>query len=162
MRCRTFWGADWYLENVSSYLTYRSSIYTEWDFLAEVSRRSGCGILLDVNNVYVSARNHGFDPRVYLEAIPASAVAQIHLAGHTDCGTHLFDTHSREVCNEVWDLFDSVISRMPHVPVLIEWDEDIPAFQRLEQEAVHAAAIRDRHVADAPMDSSPPAARVRP
>jgi uncharacterized protein (UPF0276 family) len=129
------------LENVSSYLTWAASTWREEDFLVEVSRRSGCGILLDVNNVYVSARNHGFDARAYLDAIPAEAVAQIHLAGHTDMGSHLFDTHSAPVCDEVWDLFAHAIGRMADVPVLIEWDEDIPAFARLEAEAEAADRI---------------------
>ncbi len=138
-------GRTFVLENASSYLTYATSTYTEWDFLVEVVRRSGCRLLLDVNNVYVSARNHGFDARTYLDAIPSEAVAQIHLAGHTDCGTHLFDTHSTRVCDEVWDLFDYVIRRLPEVPVLIEWDDDIPPFAVLEEEAAKAAAICYRH-----------------
>ncbi|HYC00799.1 MAG TPA: DUF692 domain-containing protein [Candidatus Limnocylindrales bacterium] len=138
-------GRSIVLENVSSYLTYASSTWTEWDFLAEVARRSGCGILLDVNNVYVSARNHGFDARAYLDAIPPASVAQIHLAGHTDMQAYLFDTHSRPVCAEVWELFDHVIARLPGVPVLIEWDDDIPEFPALEAEAQRAAAIARRH-----------------
>jgi uncharacterized protein (UPF0276 family) len=129
------------LENVSSYLTWSASTWREEDFLVEVARRSGCGILLDVNNVYVSARNHGFDARAYLDSIPADLVAQIHLAGHTDMGTHLFDTHSAPVCDEVWDLFAHTVARMPGVPVLIEWDEDIPEFSRLEEEAAAADRI---------------------
>ncbi|HYC55599.1 MAG TPA: DUF692 domain-containing protein [Candidatus Binatia bacterium] len=132
------------LENVSSYLTYASSTMTEWDFLTQVARRCGCGILLDVNNVFVSARNHGFDARTYLDSIPAESVAQIHLAGHTDMGTHLFDTHSRPVCEEVWELFDHVVARLPGVPVLIEWDDDIPDFPVLEAEAQRAATIASR------------------
>lgn len=129
------------LENVSSYLTYEQSTYSEWDFLVEVSRRSGAGILFDINNVYVSARNHGFEACEYVDAVPADLVGQIHLAGHTDLGTHLFDTHSRPVCDEVWALFERAIGRMNGVPVLIEWDEDIPAFEVLESEAVRAREI---------------------
>lgn len=129
------------LENVSSYLTWAHSTWREEDFLVEVARRSGCRILLDVNNVYVSACNHGFDARSYLDAIPADLVAQVHLAGHTDLGTHLFDTHSAPVCDEVWDLFAHAIVRLPGVPVLIEWDEDIPSFERLELEASTAARV---------------------
>ena len=134
-------GRSIVLENVSSYLTWASSTLSEHDFLVEVARRSGCRILLDVNNVYVSARNHGFDAGTYLDAIPADLVAQIHLAGHTDLGTHLFDTHSAPVCDDVWDLFADVIARMPGVPVLIEWDAEIPAFERLEAEAATAARV---------------------
>lgn len=130
------------IENVSSYLTYPESEMTEWEFLAELSRRTGCGILLDINNIYVSAKNHGFDPLDYLNGAPAQAVGQIHLAGHTDMGTHLFDTHSRPVCTEVWDLFALASRRLPAgTPVLIEWDENIPPWQRLEAEAVKAAKV---------------------
>jgi uncharacterized protein (UPF0276 family) len=149
------------LENVSSYLTWQSSTWREEEFLVEVARRSGCGILLDVNNVYVSARNHGFDARAYLDAIPAQHVAQIHLAGHTDMGTHLFDTHSAPVCGDVWDLYAHTIARMPGVPVLIEWDEDIPAFERLEEEAAAADRIaRAAHAATGakPVDGGKPSA----
>ncbi len=138
---QTALGRRLVLENVSSYLTWADSTWTEEDFLVEVARRSGCGILLDVNNVYVSARNHGFDARAYLDAIPAALVAQIHLAGHTDMGTHLFDTHSAPVCDDVWELFAHTVARMPGVPVLIEWDEDIPGFSRLEAEAEAADRI---------------------
>ncbi len=134
------------LENVSSYLTYEQSVYEEWDFVVEIAKRSGCKILFDINNVYVSARNHGFSAERYVDAIPAAHVGQIHLAGHTDLGTHLFDTHSRPVCAEVWGLYRRAIARMPEVPVLIEWDEDIPAFERLEAEAVHAREVLNETV----------------
>jgi len=134
-------GRSIVLENVSSYLTWAASTRREEDFLVEVARRSGCKILLDVNNVYVSARNHRFCAREYLDAIPAEYVAQIHLAGHTDLGTHLFDTHSAPVCDDVWELFSHTIARLPGVPVLIEWDSEIPPFERLEAEAVTAAGV---------------------
>jgi uncharacterized protein (UPF0276 family) len=145
---QTALGRRLVLENVSSYLTWAASTWREEDFLVEVARRSGCGILLDVNNVYVSARNHGFDARAYLDAIPADLVAQIHLAGHTDMGTHLFDTHSAPVSGDVWDLFAHTIARMPGVPVLIEWDEDVPEFARLEEEAAAADRIAKAARAD--------------
>jgi uncharacterized protein len=131
------------LENVSSYLTWRTSTHSEHDFLVEVARRSGARILLDINNVFVSARNHGFDARAYLDAVPADLVAQVHLAGHTDLGTHLFDTHSAPVADEVWELYAQTIARMPGVPVLIEWDAEIPPFERLEAEAATAARIAE-------------------
>jgi uncharacterized protein (UPF0276 family) len=134
-------GRPLVLENVSSYLTWAGSTWSEQDFLVEVARRSGCRILLDVNNVHVSARNHGFDARAYLDAIPAELVAQLHLAGHSDLGTHLFDTHSAPVCDDVWDLFAHTIARLPGVPVLIEWDEEIPPFERLEAEAQTASRV---------------------
>jgi len=129
------------LENVSSYLTYKRSTYHEWEFLVQVARRSGAKILFDVNNIFVSAHNHGFDACEYVDAVPADLVGQIHLAGHTDMGTHLFDTHSCPVCDEVWQLFRRTIARMPGVPVLIEWDEDIPSFDVLEAEAVKAREV---------------------
>lgn len=134
-------GRRFVLENVSSYLTWAQSTWCEEDFLVEVARRSGCAILLDINNVYVSARNHRFDARAYLDAIPSDIVAQVHLAGHTDLGTHLFDTHSVPVCDDVWELFAHTIVRLPGIPVLIEWDAEIPEFARLEAEAATAAAV---------------------
>lgn len=142
-------GRSLVLENVSSYLTWTDSTWKEEDFLVEVARRSGCRILLDINNVYVSARNHGFDARAYLDAIPSSLVAQVHLAGHTDMGTHLFDTHSAPVCDAVWDLYAQTIVRLPEVPVLIEWDAEIPPFERLEEEAAKAAAVASAACANA-------------
>jgi uncharacterized protein (UPF0276 family) len=139
------------LENVSSYLSYRESEMSEWEFLAAVARRAGCGILLDVNNVYVSAANHGFAPETYVDSIPAELIAQIHLGGYSDMGTFLFDTHSRAPTDPVWDLYRRVIGRKPQVPVLIEWDEDVPEWAGLEAQAVKAAKIaeeeRDRQPA---------------
>ncbi|MFT4571859.1 MAG: hypothetical protein ACI8TX_002745 [Hyphomicrobiaceae bacterium] len=136
------------LENVSSYLTWNQSTLGEAEFLVEVTRRTGCKVLLDVNNIFVTSRNHGLDALSYLDSIPADCVAQIHLAGHTDMGTHLFDTHNDYVCDEVWELFDRVIARLPKVPVLIEWDDDIPEFPILAAEAEKAARIRERHHPD--------------
>lgn len=130
------------LENVSSYLSYPHSEMPEWEFLAELSARSGCGILLDVNNVFVSARNHGFDPRAYLAGIRPEAVGQVHLAGHDDMGDYLFDTHAKPVHPEVWELFASAARRLPaRTPVMIEWDEDIPDWDRLEAEALRAKEV---------------------
>lgn len=135
------------LENVSTYLTFAGSTMDEWEFLAELAVRADCGVLLDVNNVYVSAQNHGFDPITYLDAIPTDRVWQIHLAGHTDCETHLLDTHSRPVCNEVWDLYRHAVSRFGAVATLVEWDEDIPEWETLERESElarsHAKQVLD-------------------
>jgi uncharacterized protein (UPF0276 family) len=128
-------GRQILIENVSSYLQYRHSTLPEWDFLAEVARGSGCGILLDVNNVYVSAVNHGFDPQRYLDAIPPSAVAEIHLAGFDRSDELLIDTHGRAVAAPVWALYRSALARFGRVPTLIEWDTDIPALQVLLDEA---------------------------
>lgn len=130
------------LENVSSYMTYRDSTMSEWEFLAEVAERADCGILLDCNNVYVSAFNHGFDPRAYIDAVPADRVVQMHLAGHTDKGRYLLDTHSDHVKDEVWDLYRRAIARCGAVSTLVEWDDDIPEWDVLAAEAAKARAAR--------------------
>jgi uncharacterized protein (UPF0276 family) len=129
------------LENVSSYVTFHASAMPEWEFLAEVARRSGCGILLDVNNIYVSARNHGFDPRAYLAGIPVEKVWQFHLAGHSDKGSFLLDTHDHPVADAVWDLYGDAVRRFGAVSTLIEWDDNIPTFDRLEAESERARAL---------------------
>lgn len=129
------------LENVSTYVTFKHSTMPEWDFLAEVARLSGCGILLDINNLYVNSFNHKFDPMNYLNAIPAEKVGQIHLAGHTDRGDFLFDTHSRPVIDKVWALYEEALKRFGQVSTLIEWDEDIPEFEELQREVEKAKAI---------------------
>lgn len=131
------------LENASSYLEYCESTMTEHDFLAEVAERADCGILLDVNNVFVSAYNHGFDANRYIDAIPSDRVIQIHLAGHADKRTHLLDTHSDHVCAEVWQLYRRAIRRCGAVSTLVEWDEDIPTWDVLASEAEAARAARD-------------------
>ena len=135
------------LENVSTYLTFAGSTLTEWEFLAQVAVRADCGILLDINNVYVSAANHGFDPKKYLEALPAERIWQMHLAGHTDRGTHLLDSHSRRVCNEVWDLYRFATRRIGAVSTLVEWDEDIPDWDTLEAECLRARAAQQASLA---------------
>lgn len=129
------------LENVSSYVTFHASAMPEWEFLAEVARRSGCGILLDVNNIYVSARNHGFDPRAYLAGIPVDKVWQFHLAGHSDKGSFLLDTHDHPVTDAVWDLYGDAVRRFGAVSTLVEWDDDIPTFERLEEESERARTL---------------------
>jgi uncharacterized protein (UPF0276 family) len=129
------------LENPSSYLTFKNSTYTEWDFLRILAERSGAKILLDINNIYVSASNHGFDPYVYLNAIPSDLVAQIHLAGFTDMGTYLFDTHSKPVYKNVWQMFTHYIKCAPSIPFMIEWDDDIPDLNGLEEELSKAVEI---------------------
>jgi uncharacterized protein (UPF0276 family) len=140
-RAQDVLGRQIALENVSSYLTYRDSTMTEWDFVVAVARRAGCKILLDVNNAYVSATNHAFAPETYVDAIPAELVAQIHLGGYSDMGNFLFDTHSRAPTDPVWELYRRVIGRMPKTPVLVEWDEDVPSWDGLEAQAVKAARI---------------------
>jgi uncharacterized protein (UPF0276 family) len=136
-----FLGRRMLVENISSYLQFSHSTIPEWDFVAEISRRAGCGILLDVNNIYVSASNHRFDPLQYLRAIPAQAVGEIHLAGHESKGGTLIDTHSRPVCDAVWVLYREALDRFGAVPALIEWDNDIPELRVLVGEAHKADAI---------------------
>jgi uncharacterized protein len=134
-------GRQILLENVSSYLEYQASTLTEWDFLAEVARRADCGILLDVNNIYVSAKNHRFDPRLFLDGIPVDRVGQIHLAGHRDEGAYLFDTHDHPVCDAVWELYDATVRRFGAVSTLIEWDDQIPPLPRLLAESRRAQEV---------------------
>ena len=136
-------GRQMLVENVSSYLQYRHSTIPEWEFLAEISRRSGCGILLDVNNIYVNAQNHGFDPLRYLNAIPPKAVQEIHLAGFDSNGECLIDTHGTPVCEVVWKLYEKALARLGRVATLIEWDTDIPPLEILLAEASKAAAIME-------------------
>ncbi|EYF01529.1 MNIO family bufferin maturase [Chondromyces apiculatus] len=131
------------LENVSSYLTYTASTMTEWEFLSGVVEEADCGLLLDVNNIYVSGYNHGFDGATYVDAIPAHRVVQIHLAGHTNYGKYIIDTHSDPVIEPVWELYRRACARLGPVSTLIEWDEDIPSFEALLAEADKARAIRD-------------------
>ena len=135
------------LENASTYLRFAGSTMPEWEFLAEVAHRADCGILLDVNNVFVSAVNHGFDPKKYLEAVPAERVWEIHLAGHTDRGSHLLDTHGKRVCDEVWELYRFASRRIGAVASLVEWDEDIPDWETLEAESLRAREARRRALA---------------
>jgi uncharacterized protein (UPF0276 family) len=142
---QTTLGCPMLLENVSTYLRLPQSTMSEWDFLIAVAKQSGCRLLLDINNLYVNSRNHHFDPNDFLDAMPPELIGQIHLAGYTDMETYLFDTHSKPVYPEVWDLFSRFIARAPHVPILIEWDEDIPDFSRLEEEALSAVHIWNHH-----------------
>jgi len=129
------------VENVSSYLRYRHSAIPEWEFVAEVAQRTGCGLLLDINNVYVNSVNHGFDAREYLAAVPAAAVQEIHLAGFETTPQLLIDTHGHPVCEAVWTLYRETVARIGPRPTLIEWDTDIPALAVLLAEAHHAGAI---------------------
>jgi hypothetical protein len=131
------------LENVSSYLTYTASEMTEWAFVTAVAEEADCALLLDVNNIYVSAYNHGFDPNTYVDGIPAERVVQIHLAGHTNHGKYILDTHSDHVVDPVWDLYRRALRRTGGVSTLIEWDEDIPPWDVLAAEASKARAIRE-------------------
>jgi uncharacterized protein len=119
------------LENVSTYVQFNNSEMTEWEFLSELSRRSGCWLLFDVNNVYVSAFNHGYDPHTFLEGIPADRVVQFHMAGHSHMGTHIIDTHDHPVCEDVWDLYIAALKRFGRVSTMIERDDNIPPLDEL-------------------------------
>ncbi|MEO8846160.1 MAG: DUF692 domain-containing protein, partial [Kofleriaceae bacterium] len=129
------------LENPSSYVTFAASDIAEPEFLAEIARRADCGILLDVNNVYVSSMNHGWDPHAYLAALPAERVGQIHLAGHADHGTHLLDSHDQPVCEAVWDLYGEAVARFGAIATMIERDDHIPPLTDLVEELDRARAI---------------------
>jgi uncharacterized protein (UPF0276 family) len=135
-------GAPLVLENPSTYVEFATSTLTEWDFLAALCVRTGCGLLLDVNNVYVSSRNHGFDPLTYLDALPMERVVQFHVAGHTDNGTHVVDTHIGPVVRPVWDLLREATRRGADASILLEWDAEIPTFDVVHREARRAL----RHV----------------
>ena len=132
------------VENVSSYARFASDEMSEWEFLVAVAETADCGILLDVNNVFVNACNHGFDAREYLAAIPPERVFQIHLAGHSLAGPLRIDTHDAPVCEEVWDLFAETIARTGPVSTSIEWDDHIPPLAELESICARARALIDR------------------
>ena len=139
------------VENPSSYLCYTHSTIPEWEFVAEVAQRTGCGILCDVNNIYVSACNHGWDAVAYLDALPAQAIGEIHLAGHAmkqiEGGqTLLIDDHGSRVAPEVWALYVRALTRFGRVPTLIEWDNNLPSLDVLLAEADQAGALLDHAV----------------
>jgi hypothetical protein len=134
-------GRQILLENVSSYLTYRASEMSEWEFLREVAQRADCAILLDINNIYVSSVNHGFDPLTYLQAIPKERVRQFHLAGHSDLGGHLIDTHDHPIVEPVWTLYREAVARFGDVPTMIERDDNIPELSELVDELQIAREI---------------------
>ena len=126
------------LENPSSYVTFAASTMPEWEFLARVAEEADCGILLDVNNVFVSSINHEFDPAEYLRAMPRERIVQCHLAGHADCGTHRIDTHDREVLDPVWELYRQAHQLTGGVSTLLEWDASIPPFETVHAEVLKA------------------------
>lgn len=133
------------LENVSTYMSFKSSEMNEAEFLSRLVKDTDCKLLLDINNVYVSAQNLNFDACDYLDLINPDWVAQIHLAGFTDTGEFLFDTHSHPVYPPVWDLFEYYIQKKTDIPFMIEWDEDVPGFSRLEEEALKAKRIWEKY-----------------
>ena len=151
-RVQDYLGRQILIENVSSYLQFDCSTIPEWEFITELANQSGCGILLDVNNIYVNSKNHAFDPDSFIKAIPIEHVQEIHLAGHTvkqiDDSEILIDTHNKCVTDDVWSLYETATRRFKQVPVLIEWDTDIPALDILLDEANKADSILQSNIYD--------------
>lgn len=141
-------GRAFTFENASTYIEFDGSTLTEQEFFQELHKKTGCGILLDVNNVYVSSFNHGWDAKAYIDAIPADAIVQYHLAGHTNKGSHLIDTHDNHVVDEVWELFRYTLKTKGAKSTMIEWDASIPEFDVLEAELQKAkdvaASVKDK------------------
>ena len=138
---QAYLGRALVVENVSSYYAFPEATIPEHEFVAAIALRTGCRLLVDVNNIHVNARNHGIDPMAFLDAMPRAAVAEIHLAGHDDSGPIVIDTHGAPVAPEVWTLYRAALARFGRVPTLIEWDTDIPEFAVLAGEAATAQAI---------------------
>jgi uncharacterized protein len=143
-RVQDYLGRRILIENPSSYVTFRSSDRSEWDFLAEMAARADCLLLLDVNNIYVSARNHGFDPQDYLAGLPADRIQQIHLAGHSDMGDYVIDTHDADVCDAVWELYGDAVRMFGPVATMIERDDHIPPLAEVIAELDCARALAAR------------------
>lgn len=143
-----FLGRRILLENVSSYLTYQHSTISEWEFLREVAQQADCLILLDINNIHVSAHNHGFDPLDYLNGMPAERIQQIHLAGHLNKGDYSIDTHDHEIIDSVWELYAESVRRFGHVSTMIERDDDIPPLDTLLIELQKARDISSSVLAE--------------
>ena len=143
-RVQDFLGRRILIENPSSYVTFRSSDRSEWDFLADMAERADCLLLLDVNNIYVSARNHGFDPQDYLAGLPADRIQQIHLAGHSDMGDYVIDTHDADVCDAVWDLYGDAVRMFGPVATMIERDDHIPPLADVIAELDRARTLAAR------------------
>jgi hypothetical protein len=131
------------LENVSSYMEFASSEMTEWEFLTEICNATGCKLLLDINNIYVSASNHGFASTEFVHGVPADSIIQFHLAGHQDNGNHLIDTHDHPVCDGVWDLYQTALRHLGEVPTMIERDDRIPPLPELLDELATARTIAE-------------------
>ena len=142
------------LENPSTYLEFKESTLTEWEFLSALAKETGCGLLLDVNNVYVSSYNHGFDAEHYIRSLPHASVVQIHLAGPTDCGQYMVDTHDQPVPTAVWHLYKLAQELTGGVSTLLEWDANIPDFPELVLELKKAEAALQGTIPDAPIHHS--------
>ncbi len=153
-----FIGRPMLVENLSSYVTYNESVMSEWEFLNEIAKRSGCYILLDINNIFVSAHNHQFKPKDYINGIDNERVMQFHLAGHSYQGDMIIDTHDHDVCDPVWDLYKYALQRFGAVSTMIERDDNIPEFAELRQElaiaediATKALSAEQLHIAGQPV-----------
>jgi uncharacterized protein (UPF0276 family) len=143
-QAQDFLGFQLLIENVSAYVAFEHSHLSEWEFLSAVVERSGCALLLDVNNVYVSSRNLGQDARTFISGLPSEAVREIHLAGHSNNGSILIDDHGSHVCEEVWELYEFALARIGPRPTLIEWDNDIPPLAILVAEAARADDLLEK------------------
>lgn len=152
-RVQTVLGRPLVLENVSSYVSFKCSSMTEWEFLSEVVARSGCKLLLDVNNVVVSARNHGYSPQAFFDGLPGDAVWQLHLANHEDRGAYKFDSHIGQVPAEVLHWYEYVVKRWGRVSTLVEWDDELPTWDVLREQQQEVAR-RERAVLGMPTDST--------
>ncbi len=141
-----FLGQRIMIENISSYLSFEHSTLSEWEFLQAVAEKADCLILLDINNIYVTAKNNNFNPYDYLKGLTTDRIAQFHLAGFEDYGSYLLDTHSTSICSEVLDLFAGALKKFGPVPTIIEWDKNIPNFEQLQQEAVMVKKIMEEYV----------------
>lgn len=144
LHVQDFLGRKIYIENPSSYMSFKSSVLAEWQFMNYLAKESGCGILLDVNNVFVNSYNHGFDPLTYLSRIDLESVGYIHLAGHTKRNGYLLDSHIGPVPNQVWDLYKHLMGLVGNRSTLIEWDDEIPDFSVLTRELKKAKSIASR------------------
>jgi uncharacterized protein len=136
-----FLGVQLLIENVSAYVSFEHSQLAEWEFLSAVVALSGCGLLLDINNIYVSSKNLGLDAHAFIGGVPSASVREIHLAGHARNGAILIDDHGSRVCDDVWQLYEHAIARFGPRPTLIEWDTDIPALSTLVAEAARADRV---------------------
>lgn len=148
-RVQDFLGRKIAIENASTYVTFQESEMDEWTFVREMAERADCWLLVDVNNIYVSAFNHGFDERQFIDAIPAERVVQLHLAGHSDAGTHKIDTHDQPICADVWKLYERACRQFGEVSTMIERDDNFPPFHALVAEldrarSIYAAVVHSR------------------
>lgn len=144
VQCQDYFGRRIIFENVSSYIQFKHSEMTEWEFISEIAKRADCGLLLDVNNIYVNSVNHRYNSSQFIANVPVERVAQIHLAGHSDMGSYLIDTHDAPVCAEVWKLYAETLKRFGNVSTMIEWDAHIPTFDILQKEIFKAKDIQEK------------------